>query len=64
MRSNSFSRVLTHQRLGLETPGGGGYGAAGSADDDDQIYGAYNKSEPSARASGSLAHRKEIAEGN
>ncbi|KAF5391087.1 hypothetical protein D9757_003135 [Collybiopsis confluens] len=51
-------------RIRIETPGGGGYGAVGSSEDDEsEAYVSYN-AEPHARASGSLAQRKEVAEGN
>ncbi|KIK64089.1 hypothetical protein GYMLUDRAFT_40325 [Collybiopsis luxurians FD-317 M1] len=52
-------------RIRIETPGGGGYGAPGSSEDDEsEMYGAYTGPEHQARASGSLAQRKEIEEGN
>ncbi|KAJ4490584.1 Hydantoinase B/oxoprolinase-domain-containing protein [Lentinula aciculospora] len=52
-------------RIRIETPGGGGYGAPGSSEgEDEQMYGTCPQFEPPVRASGSLAHSKEIAEGN
>ncbi len=47
-----------------ETPGGGGYGAPGSAEEDaSQLYGAYTTGVPS-RANGSLAQMQEAANSN
>ncbi|KAK0432871.1 Hydantoinase B/oxoprolinase-domain-containing protein [Armillaria borealis] len=51
-------------RTRIETPGGGGYGAPGSAEEDaSQLYGAYTTGVPS-RANGSLAQMQEAANTN
>ncbi|SJL03555.1 related to 5-oxo-L-prolinase [Armillaria ostoyae] len=51
-------------RIRIETPGGGGYGAPGSAEEDaTQLYGAYTTGVPS-RANGSLAQMQEAANTN
>ncbi|KAK0457672.1 Hydantoinase B/oxoprolinase-domain-containing protein [Desarmillaria tabescens] len=51
-------------RIRIETPGGGGYGVPGSAEEDaSQVYGAFTMDVP-AHANGSLAQMQETANSN
>ncbi|PBL03368.1 hypothetical protein ARMGADRAFT_1049317 [Armillaria gallica] len=52
-------------RIRIETAGGGGYGVPGSEEEEaSQLYGAFNRVAPPARANGSLSQMRDAADTN
>ncbi|KAK0194003.1 Hydantoinase B/oxoprolinase-domain-containing protein [Armillaria mellea] len=52
-------------RIRIETAGGGGYGVPGSKEEEaSQLYGAFNRVAPPARANGSLSQMRDAADTN